>query len=48
MSPKIVEIPRILGDPNNVAVTDFSYSETDRGFGWVGESLRALRYGGAC
>ena len=28
-----------------LAVTDFSYSETDRGFGRVGVSLRALPYG---
>ena len=33
VSPKIVEISRILKGRNRPAVTDFSYSETDRGFG---------------
>ena len=44
-SPKIVEISRILKGRSRPAVTDFSFSETDRGFGRVGVSLRALPYG---
>ena len=46
VSPKIVEISRILKGRNRPAVTDFSYSETDRGFGRV--AVRATRRRAAC